>query len=81
MNEPCEPSERDNIWYSDTLGLRISGLLGFGTELFLLMACSVLDKLPLYLYLNMFFMNGILILCIVYRKYTLSSRCFARKNM
>jgi phosphatidylglycerophosphate synthase len=80
-DEPGDPSEGDTLWYSDTLGLRISGLLGFGTELFLLMACSVFDKLPLYLYLNMFFMNGILILCIVYRKYTLSSRCFARKNI
>lgn len=55
-------------WYSDVRGLRISGLLGFGTELFLLMICSVLNRLELYLYLNLFLMNGIWVVGIGYRK-------------
>lgn len=55
-------------WYSDKTGLRISGLLGFGTELFLLMICSVLNRLEFYLYLNLFFMNGIWVVGILYRK-------------
>ncbi len=58
-------------WYSDRISLRISGLIGFGTELFLLMLCSVLNRLELYLYLNIFFMNGILVLCVLYRRFIL----------
>jgi len=54
-------------WYSDTAGLRISGLVGMGTELFLLMVCSVLNRLELYLYLNSFLMNGIVVFSLLYR--------------
>ena len=68
-------------WYSDTAALRISGLLGFGTELFLLMLCSIVNKLELYLYLNLFLMNGILLLCILYRRFFLSARCWVEKNI
>ena len=68
-----EPSEVYKSWYSDTLALRISGLLGFGTELFLLMLCSVFNQLELYLYLNLFLMNGILIICILYRRFFLNT--------
>lgn len=77
MTEQREPLEEYNVWYSDTLALRISGLLGFGTELFLLMLCSIFNQLVLYLYLNLFLMNGILIICIMYRRFVLSTRCFA----
>jgi hypothetical protein len=78
-NEPRDPSEgssrelcqRCQEWYSDIVSLRISGLLGFGTEFFLLMLCSVLNRLELYLYLNIFLMNGILILCLLYRRFVL----------
>jgi phosphatidylglycerophosphate synthase len=66
-----------HIWYSDPIALRISGLLGFGTELFLLMLCSIVNKLELYLYLNVFLMNGILVICIAYRRMYLSLRCLA----
>jgi phosphatidylglycerophosphate synthase len=58
-------------WYSNYISLRISGLLGFGTEFFLLMLCSILNRLELYLYLNVFLMNGILILCVLYRRLVL----------
>ncbi|MGD1045423.1 MAG: CDP-alcohol phosphatidyltransferase family protein [Bacteroidota bacterium] len=74
-------SEGDIAWYSDTLALRISGLLGFGTELFLLMVCSIFNYLELYLYLNMFLMNGILLICIVYRRFVLSVRCYIEKDI
>ena len=68
-------------WYSDTLALRVSGLLGFGTELFFLMLCSVVNQLKLYLYLNLFLMNGMLVICIAYRRIVLSNRCFAEKEI
>ena len=69
--EQGEPSIGYKAWYSDTIALRASGLLGFGTELFLLMGCSVTNQLELYLYLNLFLMNGILIFCIMYRRIVL----------
>lgn len=58
-------------WYSDYAGLRLSGLLGMGTELFLLMICSLFNALQTYLILNVFFMNSILIVSILYRRYSL----------
>jgi hypothetical protein len=76
-----EQRETSEIWYSDILALRISGFLGFGTELFLLMLCSIFNHLELYLYLNLFLMNGIMIICILYRWFILSARCFAEKDI
>ncbi len=66
-------ADRDflRLWYSNTHGLRISGFLGFGTELFLLMLCSIFNQLEFYLYLNFFFMNGILVTCVLYRRVVL----------
>ncbi len=55
-------------WYSDIPALRWSGFLGFGTELFLLMLCSIFNELRLYLYLNVFLMNAVLLVCVVYRR-------------
>ena len=57
------------LWYSDALALRLSGLLGFGTELFLLMICSINNTLEVYFYLNLFLMNGILFISIAYRRF------------
>jgi hypothetical protein len=64
-----EPGYRE--WYSDIVSLRISSFLGFGTEFILLMSCSILNCLQLYLYLNIFLMNGILLLGILYRRFVL----------
>jgi len=61
-------------WYSDALGMRLSGLLGFGTELLLLTICSVLNRLELYLYLNACLMNALLVLSICYRRGILTRR-------
>jgi phosphatidylglycerophosphate synthase len=58
-------------WYSDVIGLRLSGLIGIGTELFLLMLCSVFNALQLYLFLNVFFMNSIWFVSIFYRRWYL----------
>ena len=76
LRDPSKDSSRGSCqrcqeWYSDIISLRISGLLGFGTEFFLLMLCSVLGRLELYLYLNIFLMNGILLLGILYRRFIL----------
>jgi phosphatidylglycerophosphate synthase len=66
-------------WYADLKGLTISGFLGFGTELFLLMVCSVVNQLEVYLYLNIFLMNGIMVLSVLYRRVILFR--ILRKNL
>jgi phosphatidylglycerophosphate synthase len=72
-----QEEEREE-WYSDRLGLRLSGLLGFGTEYALLMVCSVADALPLYLLLNVVLMNGVWLAAIAYRRFVLSARIRVR---
>ena len=59
-------------WYSDPIGLRLSGLVGIGTELFLLMVCSIFNELTLYLALNVFLMSGIALISVLYRRWHLS---------
>ena len=61
-------------WFSDKPGLRISGLLGFGTELTLLTVCSLFADLHVYLMLNLFLMNGLWLAGILYRKLLLARR-------
>ncbi len=58
-------------WYTDIVGIRMSGFLGMGTELFLLTVCSIFNRLESYLYLNVVLMNGILFLNIAYRRVVL----------
>ncbi len=67
-------NEQLHRWYSDKFGLRLSGLLGFGTELTLLGVCSFFNQLYLYFLLNVFLMNGIWFLSITYRKNILRNR-------
>lgn len=59
-------------WYADKFALRLSGLLGFGTEFALLTVCSLANELYLYLLLNIFLMNGIWLVSIMYRKLILT---------
>lgn len=59
------------MWYSDRFALRLSGLIGFGTEFTLLAVCSWLNELHLYLLLNLFVMNGILVFSVAYRRFVL----------
>ena len=42
--------------------------MGFGTEFALLTLCSLCNALELYLFLNVFLMNGIWIASILYRR-------------
>ena len=64
----------DNGWYADRTGLRLSGFLGLGTELFVLMICSVANRLELYLYINVCALNGLWLVCIAYRRFALRPR-------
>lgn len=61
-------------WYSDKAGLRLSGFLGFGTELFLLTLCSLVNRLELYLFLNLGVMNALLVCSVAYRRWVLAAR-------
>ena len=61
-------------WYSDLFGIRISGFLGMGTELFLLMLFSVFNHLEMYLVINLVVMNSLLACSVFYRKYLLRMR-------
>jgi phosphatidylglycerophosphate synthase len=61
-------------WYSNRFALRLSGLLGFGTEFALLTLCSLFNELYLYLLLNVFLMNGIWLVGILYRRVILAGR-------
>jgi phosphatidylglycerophosphate synthase len=58
-------------WYTDIAGIRMSGFLGMGTELFLLTVCSIFNRMEFYLSLNVVLLNGILFLNIAYRRVVL----------
>jgi hypothetical protein len=60
-------------WYGDRFALRLSGLLGFGTEISLLAVCSWFNALETYLWLNLLLMNGIWLASVLYRRMYLSS--------
>jgi len=67
-------AEREQRWYGDIPALRLSGLLGLGTELFILTVCSILNRLEFYLYFNLLVMNGVWCSSVLYRRYTLGPR-------
>ena len=56
------------------MGLRLSGLLGLGTEMFLLTLASVSNQIVAYLFVNVIVMNSILTSSIVYRRVILRNR-------
>jgi phosphatidylglycerophosphate synthase len=62
------------IWFGDRVGLRISGLMGFGTELALLTVCSLFNALHLYLCMNVLLMNGVWVTGILYRRMVVAER-------
>jgi hypothetical protein len=55
-------------WYSDRSALILSGFLGLGTELFILMLFSIARRLDLYLVVNVVGLNTVWAICVVYRK-------------
>ena len=62
------PDELLPTWYSDRFALRLSGLLGFGTEISLLAVCSWFDAIDTYLWLNLLLMNGVWLASVLYRR-------------
>lgn len=61
-------------WFGDLIGLRMSGFLGMGTELFVLAVFSVMDQLEWYLYFNVCLQNGLWLATVLYRRTALASR-------
>lgn len=68
------PGIDDRAWFADRTGLRLSGFLGLGTELFLLTVCSVTNQLVVYLWCNLGLMNGVWLASIWYRRRVLAHR-------
>lgn len=59
-------------WYQDAIALRLSGLLGFGTEYVVLTACLLFGNVSAYLFFTLTFFNGVWLCSILYRKFFLS---------
>lgn len=76
----CENGDEpfNRRWYGDYWGLRLSGLLGLGTELFLLVLCSVTGNLRYYFALNICMMNFLWGASIIYRRCVLLPRVLQR---
>lgn len=71
---PNSSEGKEDLWYGDKIGLRLSGLLGMGTELFLLTLCSLANELELYLLFNVLGMNLVWCVAVVYRRLVLARR-------
>ncbi len=69
-------AEQHRSWYSDPVGLRLSGFLGMGTELFLLTLCSLAGILEFYLWTNVLMMNCVWGVTAAYRRVALRRRVF-----
>jgi phosphatidylglycerophosphate synthase len=67
------PSQKE-LWYADRIALRISGFIGLGTELWLLILCSLANRLDVYVWINLGVMNGVLVAAVLYRR----TRCAQR---
>lgn len=63
--------ETDEHWYGNRTGLRISGLMGLGTELFILMLFSIVDRLDIYLAVNLVVLNLLWGGSVMYRRWVL----------
>lgn len=67
-------------WYSQKTALRFSSFLGLGTELAVLIAMSLLNRLHLYFLMNLFLLNGYLVCVILYRKFILGNSILKELN-
>lgn len=61
-------------WYGDSVGLRLSGFLGLGTELLILTVFSILGDLRVYLFLNLVALNVLWGGTVIYRRVSLRRR-------
>lgn len=66
--------EYGEYWYGDRVGLRLSGFLGLGTELFVLMVFSVAGDLGGYLIVNLVALNALWMGTVAYRRVGLRKR-------
>ena len=66
--------QRLAAWYTDRVALRVSGLLGLATELFVLTLFSLVDRLDLYLLFNVIALNALWAASVVYRRVILRRR-------
>lgn len=67
-------------WYQDAIGLRLGGLLGFGTEFVVLTACLLLGSVPAYLFFTIILFNIVWLVAIVYRKFILGRRISLKRS-
>ena len=72
--ETANPPMTDERWFGDVTAVRFSGFLGLGTELLLLMIFSVMNRLEVYLWVNVAGMNAVWSACIAYRGVVLRRR-------
>jgi hypothetical protein len=72
--------EFQRAWYGDLTGVRLSGFLGLGTELFVLTLCALFDRTGLYFLLNVAVMNAWWAMCILYRRWVLRPRLVERTD-
>lgn len=78
--KPTVSSLTDADWFADRIGLRLSGFLGMGTELFLLTACAIANRMEFYLYCNVVLMNCLFLGSIWYRRSILFRRQAAPRS-
>ncbi len=66
--------ETQRRWYRNEAAIRLNGLLGLGTELAILAFCTVVQRLDVYLWINILILNSVWMIVILYRKFFLSSK-------
>ncbi len=69
-----EKEKRDLLWYGDVLALRLSGLMGMGTELAILTLFSLATRLETYLLFNIIVGNMVGLASLAYRRLILRRR-------
>jgi hypothetical protein len=65
-------------WYSDPIGLRLSGTIGLGTEFVILAVCLFFSDLQMYFIFNLCVFNCIWLMTILYRRLFLSQRIIVK---
>lgn len=71
MGTELHGEDKVGRWYADRVGLHLSGLIGMGTELFVLMVFSLFNQLEAYLWWNIAVMNGVFLISVFYRRFVL----------
>ena len=64
--------EVNPTWYGDRFALRLSGFMGFGTELTILGVCAITGNIAAYLLLNVLLLNLVWLANVLYRKFILA---------